>query len=60
MNNEEYIAAIMKMTAQELLDQVMSAPEELTDPYYREFGRALKARHKELSQSNPTPKGSTP
>lgn len=54
MNNEEYIAMIMQMDVAQLLDHVLAEPTELTDPYYREFGRAIRARHDELKQQTPT------
>lgn len=54
MNNEEYIAAIMKMDATQLLAHIMDNPTNLTDPYYGEFGRAIRARYDQLKQQTPT------
>lgn len=58
MNNQEYVAAIMKMTVAELLDHVIANPAELTDPYYSEFRRAINDRHDQLTQATPPEKES--
>lgn len=36
------------MTESELLDYVIEDPTVLTDPYYREYGDAVRKRHKDL------------
>ncbi|MCY1356465.1 hypothetical protein D9M68_761820 [compost metagenome] len=48
MTNEQYIKRIAQMTESELLDEVMTSPEYITDSYFREFGDAIQSRHDEL------------
>jgi hypothetical protein len=48
MNDKQQAEVIMKMTALELLDYVMTFPEYLMDSYYKVFGDAIRARYKEL------------
>lgn len=56
MTNEEIIAAIMLMDAAQLLDHVMENPTDLTDPYYREFRKAIYDRYEQLKSQ---PEGNT-
>jgi hypothetical protein len=39
---------ISKMSLEELLIYILCSPENLTDPYYREFGTAIRARAAQL------------
>ena len=50
MTDEEYVAKIMQMTKEQLLDHIMGNPTDLTDPYYREFGRVIQKRYEQLNQ----------
>jgi hypothetical protein len=52
MNNQEYVAAIMKMTVAELLAHVINNPTDLTDSYYSEFRKAIHDRYDELTNPN--------
>lgn len=48
MTNEAEVKRIMQMNAHDLLYFVITNPEYLTDPYYRVFGNAVRARYEEL------------
>jgi hypothetical protein len=48
MSNDEEVQRILKMDMRTLLAYIVAWPEYLTDPYYREFGRAIERRTKEL------------
>lgn len=49
MTNNAYVRKIMAMSPHELLQHVLLNPEELTDPYYREFRDAIFARAEALN-----------
>lgn len=46
--DEKYISDIGYMTKGELLDEIMTHPEYLTDGYYRKFRYAFVKRYEEL------------
>lgn len=46
----------MLMDAAQLLDHVMENPTDLTDPYYREFRKAIYDRYEQLKSQ---PEGNT-
>jgi len=48
MTNEKVIREIMEMNSWQLLSYVLDYPENLTDPYYREFSAAINKRFEEL------------
>lgn len=48
MTDERYLESIKTMTVVELLTEVMTNPDYLTDSYYRKFGIAIRARYQEL------------
>jgi hypothetical protein len=48
MTNAEWIKKIMKMNTEELLAEIMSVPEFLTDSYYSQLGNAIRTRYKQL------------
>lgn len=53
MNDRKMIEGIMTSTERDLLTFVMCWPEYLTDPYYREFGNAIRARYDQLEKTWP-------
>jgi hypothetical protein len=53
MSDSQDILLISKMTVFELLCFVMQNPDMLTDPYYREWGRAIEKRYIELKETQP-------
>lgn len=50
MDNKEYIARIMKMSAAELLEEVTENPDYLVQVHYKEFGVAMMARFEQLKE----------
>lgn len=48
MTNAQHAAKIAKMSPHELLVEILSFPEGLTDGYYSYFRTAVYARAKEL------------
>ncbi len=42
------LTLISRMSLRELLEYVLHNPEVLCDPYYREYGNAVRARAEEL------------
>jgi hypothetical protein len=48
VSDEELITAIKTMITFELLVLAMTSPEYLTDPYYKDFGAAMRERFEVL------------
>lgn len=47
-DNDLECERIAAMSEAELLDYVIAWPENLTDPYYRQFGKAIQKRYLKL------------
>jgi hypothetical protein len=53
MTNVDYVKRIKKMSAMELLGEIIRNPSYLTDPYYRAFGRAIEERYTMIKITTP-------
>jgi hypothetical protein len=52
INQREIINLVRGMRAMELLELVLKYPYFLTDAYFAEIAKAVRARHEELRRSN--------
>lgn len=48
MSDKKYIKQLSHMSERQLFSEVMHNPEYMTDPYYRDFRRAIRKRYESL------------